>query len=388
LQKEGTSEHQVISITLDSYSRVDKNIIDASLSPQVLKSIFLLGWGLYTNKVDEVVEKMIHQNMHEELTTRYQKQISDLKSENLSLAKIIADKQELLDTRHELEIEKQKMKIEQLQHLLHEAENRVRNMYVEMHSDGVHQLKEMVKERDLQIQMLKSTNAAKGIIGESMVIHALQDIFNDAHIQHTGKTAHACDVKMTMHQTDTSLLFEVKYKGHIEKKDVVKFEEDIQASSDDVKGGMFVSILSKNIPTKGSFSVEILAKPSSKPIMYVAYADQQEFDMLFKYHCNMLKSLSELQNVHVVEDFSQMIIENCTKFQNILKRGKKKLDDLKLRFDRYIGDVDEDYKTSCELFENMLLMLKKPQIFQCCECMKLFKTQRTLDNHKCSGLKK
>lgn len=390
-------QHQLV-LHFDLACPDDTDVYHAQLSEKAAKSVFMLGWTLYRHNVNDVVERIVHENIHSELSLRYERIISDLKDENISLAKVVSSREEVHDAQHVLELEKKDMKIQQLQEMLHQAEIKLKNVYDDMYSDGVQQLKDMIKERDVQIQLLRSTNAAKGVIGENMILEALRNMYDDAIVEHTGKTAHACDVKLVF-RNGTSILFESKYKGSIQKSDITKFEYDIESSSDEVKSGMFVSIMSKNIPGKGQFYIELLAK-NTKPVMYVAYGDETEFNMYFKHHCKMLQSLvllhSQTSCFIDANNMTSQVIESCKYFHEMSKRNKKRLDDLKCKFTKYVEDVECESKSYIQHVDALVALVSKThtvspscspvspsQTYTCSKCSRKYKSAKTFANHKC-----
>ncbi len=65
-------------------------------------------------------------------------------------------------------------------------------------------------------------------------------------------------------------MFESKYKQKIQKTDIDKFINDVSSQSSFIDGAVFVSIMSPNIPNKGSLFVDIVSD-ANKPVLYIGY---------------------------------------------------------------------------------------------------------------------
>lgn len=385
------------------------------MSTDTLKDIFMLGYTLYQHRVSNVIEDIIRSNMDSEIRARYNNDIQQLKSENIELVKELEEKQHMLLTRHTLDIEKKNMRIEQLERIVRETESKLSTLYDDIYKDGIDKLKEQLKERDMQLQMLRSTNAAKGIIGETLIMDSLRSVFETAEIQYTGKTAHSCDIHMKCFPSEHTYMFESKYKGCVTKADVVKFQQDVMASATSVKGGMFVSILSKNIPEKGSFHFETIKQQTctnqtssgcdTKLVLYVAYEDEAEFHMLFKCHCKLFVDICTLyasqaasQSDHdTYTNILETLEQDIVFLTDILKKNRRRIEDFRSKCIRFCGEVEDDNDTLLKRIQNtaslLSLNMKRASIVEqqtqgaitCGTCGKTCKSQRGLKMHRCQG---
>jgi len=381
------------------------------MSEETKTDIFMMGYLLYQHRVHNVVDEVIKNNIDNEVRLKYDAIIQQLKNENLDLAKDLEEKQHVLQTRHTFDIEKKNMRIEQLERLLHETESKISTLYDDIYKDGIDKLREQLKERDMQLHMLRSTNAAKGIIGESLIMESLRSVFQTAEIQYTGKTAHSCDIQMKCFPAEHTYMFESKYKGCITKADVTKFQQDVLISPDAVQGGMFVSILSKNIPEKGSFHIETVKETSNdrqinKIMVYVAYEDEAEFHVLFKYHCKLFVDICTFHASHMTtqDDYNTYtkIIDAFEKdvvfLTDILKKNKRRIEDFRSKFIRFCGEIEDDNETLLHRIQNTSALLslnaKRSALTQqqnhaqtCSACGKTYKSARGLKMHSCSNKK-
>lgn len=376
---------------------VEENDKIKDLPQHVLQSIFMLGLALYDHKVHDVVDDIINSNLQSELTFKFEQQLAALKNENLELARELADKSSLEDMRYNMEIEKKQMKIDQLERLLTETETKLKCIYDDLYKDGVDKLKQTIKEKDMQIQLMRNTNAAKGIIGENLIMDALRKLYDKGTIEYNGRTAHACDVQLTLHHPlEKTYLFESKYKGYVCKSDVTKFETDIVSSKACVQGGMFISILNKNIPEKGSFSMEVLKHSDGehKPILYVAYDDESEFHMLFPFHCRMFIGLCDIYVKHhssdVADDMMNNVREQALFLCDMLRKNKKRTDEFKTRFIKFYKEVEDDNIVIGQRLETLMDLVSAskssclPANASCATCKRTFKSAKGLKLHKCN----
>lgn len=359
----------------------DKEICDSNLSQDVLQRILKLGFFIYKNEIPSVHELILANSMEsketitnkvrEELEIEYQ----NLKDENIDLARRCAFSAEELS---------------RVQKMLQDANTdcrrmsaKIDEMYKDIYKESVQNLKDIIKEKEKEIVLLKNTNSVKGQIGEGMLATALKRSFPDSCIEHVGKVAHVCDVHMTT--TDgKKIIFESKYKGFIEKSDISKFQNDIETmtNKEDIMGAVFVSFLSKNIPGKGSIYFEIV---SNCPVMYVAYEDSAEFDIFFHHHMQMFIKLCEVWRGNSKNDITlDNILAHLQTCCDYIQRNKKRLDDFKSKFNKYYTEVDADNK---EIIENLLKVLKQEKSckikrdFSCDICDFKCKTKKTLMNH-------
>lgn len=386
-----------IYLGLDEY---DNEIINHGFTNETFKSFMYIGYELYKNRVlrqlDDLVERNIESIVetrtklkHSEIVQVYVQEIEELKNENLELVKRIENNEVVRE--YTMELEKQNLKLQHLDTLLKESKSinqtlelKIETMYKDLYNDSIQQLKDTIKQKENEICILRNTNTVKGNIGENHIASTLQKIFTECDIVKTGKTAHICDVHM-MFPSSKKIVFESKYKTSISKIDVDKFYNDVENLDDNVIGGVFVSFLSKNIPNKGSINFEITTQ-TKKPLMYLAYEDENEFNMYFTQNILMFVKLCEAYSVDSKEaiDFNTTIQE--LKFIcDMITKHKKRLDDIKQKFLRYIQESDDDIKIMLSRIDTIMSHIPQKQtkkkLFTCSKCQFTCATQKTLLKH-------
>lgn len=114
----------------------------------------------------------------------------------------------------------------------------------------------------------RTDNQTKGIIGEKTIEEYLKQLYNASEITHLGqKESHSGDILFKNNIYGINCLVEVKNKKNIIKEDVSKFIRDVsEQKNKGVNSGLFVSILTDNIPHKGDFHIEF---HDGIPLIYV-----------------------------------------------------------------------------------------------------------------------
>lgn len=357
-----------VNITLDEAHAEDREILENNFSVKVLKSFMYIGYQLYKHAVFDRLNDIVGENIESVVSARLtaqetemNTQIDYLKSENLVLAKKIEECSQEAGKRFELDIEKKKLTISHLEGLLADAytknkvlEQKMSEIYNEVFKDSVYQLKETIKQREMEISLLKNTNMVKGRVGEDILMKTLKNIFTDCEVTNMSKTSHVCDVHLVFPPGNKRMVFESKYKGMVDKKDVEKFQGDVEGMGNDVIGGVFVSFLCKNIPHKGSINFEIAPK-SRKPLMYMAFENEEEFNMFFPHHVVMFGKLCESMQEHAVDTTAMdQTLDEVRFVCQTLNKNKKRLDDLKSRFLKYYTDVDDDTRVLLERLDAII----------------------------------
>jgi hypothetical protein len=138
-----------------------------------------------------------------------------------------------------------------------------------------------------EIGMLKKTNFAKGNKGENLILNMLRQVYTAWEFKDTSKDKHAGDIHMIAPNGSDLYMIESKYKEIITKQDVDKFYSDIthlQETGRNVVCGIFVSILTKNIPHIGEMSIDFC---QGVPVIFVGFQDEEEFDRWFKQYVQL-----------------------------------------------------------------------------------------------------
>lgn len=379
----------------------DKDILEQGFTEDTLRSFLHIGYQLYKHQVLKQVNTLVDDNLEHVIQGRmrdkereYMERVGVLQAENLDLVKkMVSHRQEGEEEaakKYILEIEKRNLTIEHLKEVLDGAkeansalEDKIKGLYENIYTDSVQQLKDAIKQRDMEISILKGSNIVKGQIGENMIVSSLRNIFTDAEVQNMGKTAHVCDVHMSF-KNGTKIIFESKYKGNIEKKDVDKFYRDMEGFDDGIIGGVFVSFLCKNIPNKGSINFEVTAE-NKKPLMYVAYENEEEFNQYFPHHIVMFSKLCDSYNESKSSDVNiSDVIEEVRFISDIVNKNKRRLDDFRGKFQKYYTEVEEDNKVLMVKIDNIVKRVPKAtnkKVFICNQCTYTCASKRTLDKH-------
>lgn len=388
-------------ITLDPTNPIEKHVIDYCPAQDAVKSMFLVGFTVcqaHMDEIAELVDKAKHNQAFADVVHHYTQEVETLKQENLQLVELLHKASQQVDERHQLELESRDMRVVFLEKMLKDTEERMNTMYTSMYKDSVQQLRDMLKEKDIQLQLLKSTNAAKGVIGEQKIMDSLRCIYKDAHIEYTGKTAHSCDIRLTLLPTDRTFLFESKNKGYVDKADIIKFHTDIQTHKDSIVGAVFVSLSSPNIPGKGSLHIENSGE-SNIPVMYVGYDGENDFDLMFNHHVRMFEKMSHTMtqcSADASHNIVKHILEEAEFYYAMLRKNKKRLDDIKCKFAKYCQEAEDDGREVTKRLEFFISSMQpaikdsitalKP-CFVCPDCQKSYTTQRGLTGHKCRAQK-
>jgi hypothetical protein len=234
----------------------------SGLDEDALKWMLLLGYHTHqyilANNIFSIVDKGDSklqtriEELHREnldLVREYEGRKDDLMAECQKMALLACEKDMM---RKDMTIEHMSSIVEELRCKCGEYQSEIQKLYNGLYAESVKELRESIKEKEMQISMLRNMNSVKGQIGESLLVDTLKDMYSESEVKHMGKVAHVCDVHMVL-PDGCDIAFESKYKGTIEKKDVEKFVSDMRGliSEGATIGGVFVSFLSKNIPGKG-----------------------------------------------------------------------------------------------------------------------------------------
>jgi len=154
-----------------------------------------------------------------------------------------------------------------------------------VHAQRVADLQSALQEATDKLAVLQRSNAGKGVWGESILSKYLRDNFMDWEVSDTSQTKHSCDIWMK--RSDKRFVaVESKYKASISTSDITKFASDVdymcQTNGDMFMGAVFVSVKSKNIPSKGELNLEY---SNGRPVLYVGFGCEDEMDGAFLKHC-------------------------------------------------------------------------------------------------------
>lgn len=189
----------------------------------------------------------------------------------------------------------------------------------------------------------------KGSKGECRVREIIKDYYKNSVINDTSGVAHAGDMRLSIPDTNFVCLIEVKNKKYVTEDDVLKFLNDVETNKKEVTCGLFVSILSENIPTKGSFHIEI---KNALPIIYVYIFDNSTIQFAINTLMFLTEKFSKLSkksrnNEQISEETISLIYgtfntmkSECDRLDMIIKNLEKQTSQIKITKKNLISKVD------------------------------------------------
>lgn len=257
--------------------------------------------------------------------------------------------------------------------------------------ERMHTLENIIQQKDAELMTLKTCNFVKGFTGENIILSFLRETYPRHEIHHTGKVAHEGDIQMIDTKDDSLIVIESKYKQAIDKNDVEKFCRDVSTvcqKDGSVKcvGGIFVSLLTRNIPGKGDAHFEMIG---NVPVMYVGFSNTDEFSVYFKKYIEMFNTLCKFYKAQgtTLSDVSEFIDEMNFYF-NMLIKNKTRIEDFKsnclTKLTKFVGDIETDNKMLLTRIEDILKKnnsLKYTNMHMCGKCGEAFSQKRLLTKH-------
>ena len=255
----------------------------------------------------------IHQKKLFDQQMEYEKKISDLRMKIDSLESMV---ESLTDTSESEDFNTISTKLEDMLH-------RNTNTFVE-NITRIH-LNEVVKKKDDEIARLKNSNNIKGITGENFINDYISHYFDKFEVDVCSKESHVMDI-MVMVGTNSFFTVESKLKTKILTTDVTKFNNDFDGIysqyNNEYMGGIFVSMCSPNIPTKGSFLIEIV--DGCKVKLYLGFVDKDDMQLRLKHYINMFLTLqSKLAESRCTDNINSDDVVNklLLMTSNVLRSG-------------------------------------------------------------------
>jgi hypothetical protein len=257
--------------------------------------------------------------------------------------------------------------------------------------DRLISLENIIKQKDAELSTLKTCNFVKGTTGENIIMNFLKEHYPKYEVKHTGKVAHEADIHLLDSKQETLVLVESKYKQGIDRNDVDKFCRDVsnvagKDSNVQCVGGVFVSLLTRNIPTKGEAHFEVIG---NVPVMYVGFSNTEEFNVYFRKYMDMFMSLCDFHRAQgtkqsTLGDF----LDEMNFYFNMLVKNKSRIDDFKTncvaKINKFVTDIEGDNKTILTRVEDMLRKnncLKYNNENICERCGEAFSNKRLLTKH-------
>jgi hypothetical protein len=268
----------------------------------------------------------------------------------------------------DLELHQKTLELDAVQRNLKDKDAKIRDMdtalknIVKEFCEGeLKDLRKQVQDRENEIKSLRNTNAAKCVIGESLIMDTLRNIYTVADIQHTGKQAHECDIHLKDAENDT-IIFESKYKNSITKGDVDKFYYDVsqQPADRQLIGAVFISLTTQNIPTKGNLFLEF--HQNTTPLLFVGFKTPEEFTVNFPSIIDLFMKLCKYQSLLNKQTQSSSTLSdesNKMKFQqltteiestlSIISSNRSRINDLR----KIASDLEDTNKQVITNLNNM-----------------------------------
>jgi hypothetical protein len=281
--------------------------------------------------------------------------------------------------------------IEYYRNLVEEKDLILKESFKSETKDKVLALEGIIQQKDAELRTLKTCNFVKGITGENIILSFLRENYTKHEVVHTGKAAHEGDMQFIDPIDNTITVIESKYKQTISKDDVDKFCRDVSHVSQKdggtkCVGGVFVSLLTRNIPGKGDIHFETIA---NVPVMYVGFGHPDEFNISFKRYFEMFMSMCKY---HKTQDAKQTslteFMEELNFYFNMLMKNKTRIEEFKtnclLKMNKFVTDTETDNKLILSRVEGILQKnngLKYKGMHSCSVCGEGFSNKRLLTKH-------
>jgi hypothetical protein len=275
--------------------------------------------------------------------------------------------------------------------IVEEKDTLLSEAYKSETKDKLVALETLVIQKDAEIKTLKSCNFVKGYTGENLILSFLREHYPSCEAIHTGKVAHEADIQFINAKNDSMIAIESKYKQCITKDDIDKFCRDVSTVSQKhgaVKciGGLFVSLLTNNIPTKGNAYFEII---DNVPCLYLGFAGHDEFNVYFKRFFDIFNSLCAFYMSQGLERSSTSeFIEEFNFYFNLMIKNKTRIDDFKTnclsKITKFVTDIENDNRSILKRIEDILrknnALRFNPELM-CERCAEVFSNKRLLNKH-------
>lgn len=272
------------------------------------------------------------------------------------------------------------------------------------------QLENEITRLKTELQCFKGTNIYKGQKGEKAIRDIIANYFTNFEIVDASKTGGASDVHVFTETGDIFVL-ESKNKSIITAQDIDKSYDDIELLEsqyqEQLKGYVFVSHRTKNIPKKGNLHIE------RRKNMYIAWIGLNENDgWLDVYIITVLKLLISISKCHFNTDNDAMLklnLETLTSALkdklNILSENIKLCNMLQDNINTMALSLNNVQNNNKELYDSILQMsgltqgsiqnsqhftrldkgtLKREKVvtkLQCSQCNQIFKRKCDLTQH-------
>tara|TARA_B100000795_G_scaffold269022_1_gene257258 strand:+ start:1388 stop:2518 length:1131 start_codon:yes stop_codon:yes gene_type:complete len=191
--------------------------------------------------------------------------------------------------------DKLNLKIESIRNEEEEKRTSLRKEYNEL----------LEKERNKYMDVCKrqENSTLLGQDGETFTYHNLNRLFPKAEVIDTHDIKQSGDFKLVYN--NIPLLLEVKnYSGNVLKKEIVKFQRDIEYQTT-MKGGIFISLKS-GISARSDFQLEVY---DGRPVIFLTYVkdNMDKIKLAVKFIETMVKENIDLNNEEIVGGLKKLI---------------------------------------------------------------------------------
>jgi len=161
------------------------------------------------------------------------------------------------------------------------------------------------KERDKYMEFSKrqENSTLLGQDGENFTYHNLNMLFPKSDVIDTHEQNQCGDFKLVYN--NMPILLEVKnYKGNVLKKEIIKFQRDMEYQSE-MKGGVFISLKS-GISARSDFQLEVY---DGKPVIFLTYVkdNMEKIRLAVKFIETIVKENIDLKNEEIVGGLKKLI---------------------------------------------------------------------------------
>ena len=194
---------------------------------------------------------------------------------------------------------------------------------------------------------------AKGVIGENYIIEMLNKVCPDGEISKVSGTGHVGDIHVKLNEK--LFVLEVKFKDRISTEDVNKFKSDM-GTFDSNTVGIFMSLISQNIPTVGSIGIE-------NNILYIGkdYVTKECLELIFKYLSGIQINSRKCENVKYEFDPNTLSLIMALKTEYSLMDHSKKLLDESIELNgesiKKLKELQYDFELKFSLVHKILIYI-------------------------------
>ena len=182
------------------------------------------------------------------------------------------------------------------------------------------------KEREKCMDLCKrqENSTLLGQDGENFTYHNLNMLFPKSEVIDTHDIKQCGDFKLVYN--NMPLMLEVKnYSGNVLKKEILKFQRDIEYQKD-MKGGIFISLKS-GISARSDFQLEVY---DGRPVIFLTYvkSNMNKIELAVKIIEVMVKEKLDLKNEELVGGIKKlipMIKRNWNTIKGTLDNFKNKM---------------------------------------------------------------